>query len=223
MISIKYDMIVISLGGSVIVPNEIDLKFIREFSRIIRNSKEQLVIVCGGGSTARKYQNAARILKSSKNDLDWIGICATQLNAELVKRALNIEHSIISDPSKKLKTKKHVVTSGWKPGFSTDYDAVLIAVKNHARFIINVSNTDYIYDTDPHKNKNAKLFRYLTWSEYFEKILHKTKWKPGMHIPFDPKASQLAKKNRIKVFFVKGIGDTKAILHGRKFKGTVIE
>ena len=50
-------VIVISLGGSLIVPNKIDYEFLDEFKKILIKNKKKynFIVVCGGGSTARTY------------------------------------------------------------------------------------------------------------------------------------------------------------------------
>ena len=56
--------VIISLGGSLIVPKTgIDAAFLKRFRSFIakRVAKgERFVLICGGGSTARAYQKAAR-------------------------------------------------------------------------------------------------------------------------------------------------------------------
>jgi len=50
-------VIVMSLGGSIIIPNNVDYKFLFNFEKFIKRlaQKEKIVIVTGGGNTARKY------------------------------------------------------------------------------------------------------------------------------------------------------------------------
>ena len=84
---------VISLGGSIIVPDKVDSNFLLAFRAAILEYLEskadsRLIIVCGGGAPAREYQRAYRavIPEADADVLDWIGIAATRLNAELLKR-----------------------------------------------------------------------------------------------------------------------------------------
>ncbi len=223
-------IIVISLGGSIIIPQEgFNPKFLRNFIKMILGFKNKFrfILVCGGGNTARTYQKAARevgILKIV--DLDWLGIRATHLNAHLMKVLFgkNAHSEVVIDPFKKENWHKPIMlAAGWKPGFSTDYDAVLLAKKYGANTVINLSNIDYVYDKDPRVNKDAKKFTKITWSE-FQKIVGK-KWIPGVNVPFDPVASVLARKNKMKVLFVRGsdLKEVKNAIVGKKIKGTVIE
>ena len=55
-------IVVISLGGSIIVPDKINVEFLKDFKKLINDFVEKgnkAIIVCGGGKTARLYQNAA--------------------------------------------------------------------------------------------------------------------------------------------------------------------
>src|SRR5258708_20941238 len=69
---------IISLGGSLIVPEEIDVGFLENFKKLLmaRSRKgDFFVLAPGGGRTARKYAIAAKTLGNlNRNDLDWLGI-----------------------------------------------------------------------------------------------------------------------------------------------------
>ncbi len=220
--------IVISLGGSIIVPQQVDVEFLRQFRALVLryiSKGYKFVIVCGGGGTNRIYNTAAQAITQIKdNDLDWIGIAAINLNAELM-RAIFAEHAygkVINNPNTKLKTSKPIVlASGWKPGCSSDHDAVLWAKNLKAKEIVNLSNVDYVYDKDP-KVPGAKPLTSIRWKDY-QKIAGTT-WSPRMSVPFDPIASKFATKLGIKVMFAKGtdIKNLENILEGKTFKGTTI-
>lgn len=221
--------IVISLGGSIIIPKTgFDIKFLRNFIKMILGftNKYRFILVCGGGNTARLYQGAVKqITKSTVEELDWLGIAATRLNAQLVKILFGkkAHTELVIDPLKKQNWKTPIMlAAGWKPGFSTDYDAVLLAKKYDADTVINLSNIDYVYDKDPRINKDAKKMENIDWKQ-FQKIVG-TKWVPGANLPFDPVASVLARKNKMKVLFVKGtqLVEVKKAIEGKKIKGTVI-
>ena len=225
----KNQTIIISLGGSIIVQDEINIKFLKDFKKLILKYVRQgkkFVIVTGGGKTARDYQSAAKqIGKLSRARLDWIGIYATHLSACLVKEIFGAKAvGIITDLEKPIKTKKPIIIgAGTKPGWSTDYDAAVLAKYYKAKTIINLSNIDYVYDKDPNKFKNAKPFENISWKDFL-KIIGK-KWKAGLNSPFDPIASRLAKKMGLKVVMLKGtnLGNLEKFLRGEKFKGTIIK
>ncbi|HIH42572.1 TPA: UMP kinase [Candidatus Woesearchaeota archaeon] len=224
--------IILSLGGSIIIPGEININFLKSFRNLILsyiNKGNRAVIVAGGGHVCRVYQNAsAKILnpkKPSNLDLDWIGIKATKMNAELVRTIFSKEayEKVIDNPTKKVNTsKKVIVGSGWLPNCSSDKDAVLLAKTYSAKTVVNLTNIDYVYDKDPRKFKNAKPLKQMSWKQ-MEKIVG-SKWKPGANLPFDPVASKLASRLKLRVIIMNGTNlvNFKNFLAGKKFKGTVI-
>ena len=127
--------VIISLGGSLIVPNGgIDTAFLKRFKTIIlkRVAKGgRFVIICGGGATARHYQKAARMLGGlTREDVDWIGIHATRLNGHLLRTVFqrHAHPTVIKNPNAPPRFREPLlIAAGWKPGWSTDYDAVLLA------------------------------------------------------------------------------------------------
>ena len=211
-----------------IVPQDIDVPFLKEFRSLILSQIKRgrkFIIMCGGGKICRKYQKALSLFTDSKEDLDWIGIHSTKLNANLVQLIFkNYSYpEIISNPTKKIKTKKPLlIACGWQPGCSTDYDAVLLAKTHGGETIINLSNVDYVYERDPKEFPGAKPIKTICW-KHFLKIIGE-KWSPGMNVPFDPIASRLAKKLKIKVIIVNGknLRNLKAVLEGKPFAGTTV-
>jgi len=220
--------IIMSLGGSVIVPNRIDVNFLINFKKIIyRYIKKnyRFVIYCGGGRTARNYQKAAsKVIKLNNKDLDWLGIHATRLNAHFIKTLFNsiTENIIVKNPTQKIKfTKRILIAAGWKPGWSTDYDAVVLAKNLKINTVINMSNIDYVYDCDPKKNKNAKKIKDICWKHY--RKISGNKWKAGLNKPFDPVAAKEAEKLGLKVIIIgKNLGNFENLLNDGKFEGTII-
>jgi uridylate kinase len=220
---------VISLGGSLVVPNEINIKFLSLFKNIIEKKikeNKKFIIIVGGGKTARNYQNAAKALtKVSNEDLDWLGIHATRINAHLLLTIFRkyAHFRIIKNPKEKISFKEKIlIAAGWKPGFSTDYDAVLLAKTYNSNTIINLTNVDYVYDKDPNKFKDAKPFKEISWKDYLKLI--EQKWIPGMSAPFDPIASKLAQKFKFKVIILNGkkLKNLENYLANKTFKGTII-
>lgn len=226
------EIIVLSLGGSIVVPNGgIDINFLKKFNKFIRkqvkNGKRFLIVV-GGGKIARHYRDAGKdvIGKISNEDLDWLAIHATRINAHLIRTIFqDIAHPrIVENYDKKLRNWKEPVAigAGWKPGWSTDYDAVLLARDYKASIVINLSNIDYVYDKDPSVHPDAQPVKKATW-DFFETLVG-DKWVPGLNAPFDPIATKLAKQLGLTVIFVNGrnLNNVERILNGESFKGTVI-
>ena len=221
---------VISLGGSLVVPNGgIDHHFLKRFKDLIVSEVQKdkrFIIIVGGGKTARHYQQAAQAVgKLDKEDIDWLGIHSTHLNAQLVRTILR-EHAhlkIITHIDEIEEFKEPImVAAGWKPGHSTDYDAVLHAKNHGADTIANLSNIDYVFDSDPKKNPGAKPLKEINWPD-FRKMVGDT-WNPGANHPFDPIASKEAEKLGLKVIVMDGkdLDNFQNFLNRKEFEGTTI-
>lgn len=221
---------VISLGGSLIAPKKgIDTAFLKRFRTLIRRRTgqgERFVIVCGGGVTARNYQKAARGLgRLTREDIDWLGIHSTRLNAHLIRAMFNgdAHASVVTNPNDPPRFREPIlVAAGWRPGWSTDYIAVLLANEFDAEVVINLSDIDYVYSADPKKDRSAVPLECVDWAR-FRGIVGDT-WDPGANLPFDPVASRRAQKLGLTVKMVKGqsLKDVAAALAGKRFTGTVI-
>ncbi len=220
---------VISLGGSLIVPKDINVSFLKKFRKIIlkKIKKNKIALICGGGNINRKYIDAAQqIVPLEKDDLDWLGIHVTRLNAHLVKTIFKgiAYERVIKNPTEKIpKNQKLVIAGGWKPGCSTDYDAVLLAQNLGAKMVINMTNIDYVYDKDPKKFKDAKPIKELSWKKYRKSI--PSAWSPKLNTPFDPVASKLAQQLMMTVFIINGnnLKNFDNLLNSKDFNGTVIK
>ena len=212
-----------------IFPSDLDKKFLINFKKVIEKyvkKNHKFIIICGGGRLARAFQQIASEARNlNSEELDWLGIYATMINASILRSLFGseAEQAIISNPNSKIKFKKNIViASGWIPGWSTDYDAVLFAKNAGAKEVINMSNIDYVYNKDPGKHKDAKKIENLSWNDY--RKLSGNVWKAGMSMPFDPIAAKEAQKSKIRVYVVgNDLLNLQNLLDGRKFKGTVIE
>jgi uridylate kinase len=187
---------------------------------------QRFVLITGGGRTARNYQAAASsVVKLENDDIDWLGIHATRINAHLIRTIFHdIAHPrIVKHPTEKIDwSGSLLVAAGWKPGFSTDYDAVLIAKQVGAKTIINLSNISHVYSGDPRHDKDAKPLKDISWTAY--RSIIPAEWQPGLNSPFDPIASKLAEKSGLKVLITNGanLNNLKKALLGLKFRGTTI-
>lgn len=209
------------------------LKSFREFIvKEISNGKRFILIV-GGGKTTRMYNKcAAQIVPVSNEDLDWIGIHATRLNAHLLRTVFAreaypvvIDHDPSLQETAVLRRKKAnlLLASGWKPGWSTDYVAVRLAQKFQAKTMLDVGDVPFVYDKDPKKHQDAKPIHEISWAEYRKLI--PAEWSPGMATPLDPIASRLAQKTKLVVKMFKGtdLGNFKNAVAGKEFEGTIIK
>ena len=218
--------VVISLGGSIIVPDQIDLDFLKEFKRVILSlPDERFIVICGGGKICRKYQDAARATgEISKEDLDWIGIRATRLNAELVRTCFghDAHEKVIHDPHEPIDAGRRIIVgAGFEPGSSTDLRAVQLAKRFGAVRVINMSNIDYVYSADPKKDPGAEKMKTISWPA-FRKLVGDT-WDPGLNMPFDPIASREAAQLGLEVAIIgNDMSNFERLLKGEAFRGTTI-
>lgn len=224
--------VILSLGGSLIVPDGgIDTKFLKEFNQFIRKKVAQgrrFFIVAGGGKTARHYRDAGAVVigKITRDDLDWLGIHASRMNAHLLRTIFkDIAHPrIIDHYDEKYPNlvEPVVIAGGWKPGWSTDYDAVLLAKFYGAQVVVNLSNVKMVYDKDPNKFPDAKPIKKLSWQK-FRQMVGNT-WTPGMNVPWDPVAAKEAEKLGLKVVVLKGdnLENLEKFFSGQDFVGTII-
>ena len=223
---------VISLGGSIVAPDKVDVQFLKDFTALIRSfleadSDRRFIFVVGGGGPARHWINAYREInpQSKDEEADWIGIMATRLNAQLVKAAMGdlCVQDVVTNPGHvDPLTGRVLVAAGWKPGFSTDYDAVLLAERFQADAVINLSNIEKVYTADPKADPNARPIDKISWAEF--RAMTGDDWVPGKNVPFDPVASRHSEKIGLKVICASGnnLENLKNILSGGEFVGTVI-
>ncbi len=223
------ETIVISLGGSMIIPDEIDVAFLKDFKKLILEHValgKRFLIITGGGKVCRKYNAAAEELATPANvDLDWIGIAALRLNAEFMRVIFEDQahHEVINNLSEKFSSDKPIIIgAAYGPGRSSDWNAVEGAKTVGAKKIINLSNIDHVYDSDPKLNPGAKKLEKISWEEY--RSIIPREWVAGLNSPFDPVASRDAEENGISVMIMNGkpIDNLVNYLKGEKFQGTII-
>jgi uridylate kinase len=222
---------ILSVGGSIIIPKGgFDTPFLKQFHRMIRGQVqkgEKFILVIGGGITARNYQAGLKdVVRSNAEDRDWIGIYSTVLNAQFVRLMFRdiAYHDVIQDPTVKVNTTKPlIIAAGWKPGWSTDNVAALLAETYGVKHIMNLSNIAYAYTKDPNIYKDAQKIDNISWKE-FRKIVGNT-WDPGKSAPFDPIASKTAEAAGIAVSILDGknLANVKKAIEGKPFDGTRIE
>jgi uridylate kinase len=223
-------LFVISLGGSLIHPEEIDAHFLTNFKKLILKQIQKghrFILITGGGKICRKYQTTLNLVsKTTDQNLDWMGIYATRLNAQLVRLIFGkLAHpQIVEDPNILVNFKEKIlVAGGWMPGRSTDDDAVRLAKIYKSKLVINLSNIDHLYTKDPKKFKDAKKITKISWDGLL-KITGK-KWTPGANLPFDPTAAKMAKQENISVIISNGknLKNLEKILNREPFQGTTIQ
>ena len=145
-------------------------------------------IVIGGG-------NIYRGLSAHKQGIDRVtgdqmGMLATVINSLALQNALEkrgiytrvqsaIKMDEISEPFILRKALRHlekkrvvIFSSGTgSPYFTTDTAAALRAIEIKADVIIKGTRVAGVYDSDPEKNKNAKMYKNLSYQKVLEKDL----------------------------------------------------
>ena len=227
-----YETVVMSVGGSLIVPDNISTLFLVELKNLVERqvtlTKRRFIIIAGGGKTARRYQEAAAgVTELDPEDLDWMGIHATRLNGHLLRTIFrDIAYPImITNPDEvgDVPPDTHlIIAAGYRPGASTDLRAVQIAAGCGAQKLVNLSNIDYVYTADPRKDSHAEKIEDITWNEFMKLI--PTEWNPGLSSPFDPVAARAAQSHDIEVSIINGnkIAELEKYLEGQSFIGTRI-
>ena len=172
--------IVIKLSGSVF-GDTANKKSLVKYAKMLKSisRKTQPIVVAGGGRIARYYINLARELGADEASLDELGIGVSRLNAQVLVHALanaaypNIPKNL-HDIVAAVETGKIVVAGGLHPGQSTNATSSQIAEKINASMFINATDVDGIYNTDPNKQKNAKLFRSIKVHELRNMLAHES-------------------------------------------------
>lgn len=223
--------VVLSVGGSMVVPDlKPDLDFIKALARVLKKSKNSFGIITGGGSVARLYAKAARELGAGEYEADSIAITSTRQNAQLLiaglaKAGLDVHKKALTDfDEAKTVTNKVLVMGGTIPGITTDTDSVLLAEAIGARRLVNVSNVDAIYESDPRKDPGAKRFSRMGYDELIGLAASSDKRKAGTNFVFDILACKLISRSGIEAHFVAGkkMDDLENAIEGRKHGGTVV-
>ena len=227
----KKQVIVLSLGGSLIIPDNVDIGFLLKFKKIIlRNTKKyKFVVVCGGGSIARKYIAALREAGMSEKLQSFSGISATRMNARFMTYLFSrdpgagIPHTV--ETLKSYLKKEAVVFCGaleYKPNQTSDSTAASLASKFKTIFI-NLTNVAGLFTKNPKKYKDAKFIPKITWKN-FDKMASSGGFKPGQHFVLDQSASKIIMKHKIPTYILgQNLKDLEQVLRGKKFRGTVIE
>jgi uridylate kinase len=225
--------VVLSIGGSSVIPDgKPDLAFLKALSGLIKKSRNSFGILCGGGTIARLYANAARELGAGEYEADSIAIRSTKQNAHLLITALKgagvgVFDRVIDDfefakePSRECKA---VVMGGTIPGITTDTDSVLLAEAIGAKRLVNVSNVDAIFDSDPRENPKAKKYSSMTYDELISLASSSDKRMAGTNFVFDLLACKLIARSKIETHFVsfRNIDDLENAVEGKKHGGTIV-
>lgn len=222
--------IVFSLGGSVLVPDEIDDAFLAKISEFLRalSEKHKLYVVAGGGKIARKYQQTAKTQGAGDELLDWLGIYATRLNALLLASAIGKKANrqipqTVDEALELSDSHEIIVMGGTDPNHSTDAVAAELSEKTGADLFINASNIDGVFNADPNKNPDAKLIQRMSANDLLA-LVAKIPQSPGNYALIDKMAVESIIRSKVKTLILNGrdlenIGNA---IMGGDFVGTYV-
>lgn len=219
---------VLKLGGFAFDP-ELTTGKIELYANIIRRfyRKNRLVVVTGGGATARKYIAAARALGASEASCDQIGIYVSRLNAQLFATALgDAAFPEIPDHLEDLPTfamsGQVVVFGGLQPGQSTNAVAALAAEAINADLLINATDVDGVYTADPSEDPRAKKLDKVT-PEKLMRILSSEGVRAGEYALMDLTAIRIIQRSKIPAIVIDGRdpSNLEKVLRGKSI-GTLI-
>jgi len=225
------EKVVISLGGSIIIPGDRDGEFLCRFASMLRPLIDDLEIyvVCGGGRTARYYINTGRELGGSEEQLDEMGIEVTRLNARLLQISLgelagDTVPRTVEETAAEGRRGRVAIMGGTTPGHTTDGVSAALAEMVGASRIVNATSVDGVYSADPKKYEDSVKFERLTFAE-LDAMMGKSKHGAGNSNVFDPMGAEIVKRCRIPILVVHGrdIEDMRNAILGMRIKGTVID
>jgi len=222
------ETIVISIGGSVILSEDVDVSFYNKLKTLlIKLSKNfKFYLVVGGGKTARTYIKFGRKLNFNEDSLDEIGINVTKINAKLLANILEISNKKIPDTTDEAKELINpiVVMGGTTPGHSTDMVGAELAEKTNASKFIIATNVDGVYDKDPNQFKDAKQIKEISIKQLIDK--YGTEWSTaGKNIVIDGPALVIIKRLNIPTFVLNGkkLDELEKAIKNKPFNGTIIK
>jgi uridylate kinase len=221
--------VVISLGGSIISKERLNLELMEKFSETMKSisTYDKFGIVVGGGKLARTYISDLKKYHVNDNILDEIGINATRINALAMTTFFDDVNSKIptniNDAVEMIHNYRYVVMGGTEPGHTTDTVATLLAERIGAKILINATSVDGVYSSDPKTDKDAKKFSKLSYNEAISLSI-KNSTGAGSNVFMDITSLTIAKRAGIKIFVVNGfnLDEYKNIFYNQKCDGTVI-
>lgn len=227
------NIIVLSLGGSLIVPDKINLEFLNKFKQVLDKNKKKykFVVVCGGGKIARTYINSLETTNMNKKRFfqGYLGVAITRLNARFMTYFFGkdanqgIPHNM--EEIKNLLKKNSFVFCGalrYTKNETSDGTAAKLA-KFFDTCFINLTNVQGLYDKNPKKFKNARFIPEISHKKFY-KIIKKIKYKPGQHFVLDQSAAKTIKKHNITTFILgDDIKQLDNVLNNQHFIGTIIK
>ncbi len=190
----KYRRVVLKLSGEVLAGGEgygIDPRVATSIAEQVREVSDlgvELAVVVGGGNIWRGTAGSA--LGMDRATADYMGMLATVINALALQDALEhhgvptrvqtaIEMRQVAEPYIRRRAMRHLekgrvvifAAGTGNPYFSTDTTAALRAAEIEAEVMLKATKEEGVYDDDPRRNPNAKLFREIGYLEVLQRGL----------------------------------------------------
>ena len=194
MTNVKYKRVLLKLSGEALIGKKdygIDGSVITSLANQIHSVYEdniELIIVLGGGNFYRGSD--LEKLGIQRVTADHMGMLATVINSLALQSSLekidipcrvmsSLTVNAVCEKYVKRRAERHlekgrivVLASGTgNPFFTTDSAASLRAIELDAEVMLKGTKVDGIYDSDPVKNKDAKVFKTITYSDIIKKNL----------------------------------------------------
>ena len=221
---------VISLGGSVMVPDRVDVAFLNTFKQTLSTFKDRrFVIIVGGGKTARNYIEPLLKSRVNQKDIALIAMAAINLHATFLARFLGPLASQTMPTSlkhlKQLLKKHRVVCVGalhYHKHNTSDGTSAEIARHLRTRFI-NITNIKGLYDKNPVTSRTATFIPCITYAA-FSTMINKIPFKLGQHYVLDQRAAKIIQQAKIPTYIIgKSLKNLEHLLQGKKYVGTIIQ
>ena len=231
-----YSSILLKLSGEALqgelgygIDNDILNRIAKEISEVSKLGV-QVSIVIGGGNIYRGVSAAAAGM--DRTTADYMGMLATAINSIALQHFLEkhglvtrvqsaLELNRVAEPYIQRRALRHLekgrvvifAAGTGNPYFTTDTAASLRALEINADIILKATKVNGVYDKDPNKFKDAKMFKSLKYMQVLEKEL-------GI---MDSTAISLCKDNKIPicVFNLFQKNNIKKIVMGKKVGTTV--
>ncbi len=228
MTNVKYKRVVLKLSGEALIGKKdygIDGSVITNLANQIHSVYDddiELIIVLGGGNFYRGSD--LEKLGIQRVTADHMGMLATVINSLALQSSLekidipcrvmsSLSVNAVCEKYIKRRAERHlekgrivVLAAGTgNPFFTTDSAASLRAIELNAEVMLKGTKVDGIYDSDPVKNKNAKIFKTITYSDIIKKNLS----------VMDTTAVVMCQEHKmpLRVFNILTQGNLKKVLH----------
>ena len=227
MVCGQTDSVVVSIGGSILVPGNNDAEYIARLASMLKelSGSVRLAVVCGGGKTARYYAETGQ-LGGDTYQLDILGIGATRLNAQLLALALGDMPDRVPETAEETASRAEIgripVMGGTEPGHTTDAVAMMVASCMDADRVVNATSVDAVYTDDPRSNPDAVRIPEMT-IERLGEIVYKEHGASKSSV-FDPLGVKIAAEKNIDIMIVDGrnLDELRKAILGERFDGTFV-